>query len=716
MYLKARQSTVALKNFFSAAARYLIVNCQKVCAYIVDQWKKHAVYDRYLKKIYLKTKAVFFTSKDFLIEQYQKINIFIKEDSAKKEAYVQWVKKIIASAKKKLAAVWVYIVAKYAIVSAFVGKQINKHKKLNAVLKNCQINASKMVSMTKQFVSEQYQTTCKQIQQYEWYKQLYEASTYDVRKITLLTGFFINILALAYPLSLMQVYDRVIPNQAMSTLVVLMIGVTIAIILEMILRIARSYINLWSDAKYEYELSKKAFSNLLHVPLYVYENTDIGTRIKQFAVLDQMRGFYNNQLLVAICDMPFLIVFLLVIFYIAGWLVLVPLFLTVLLVHLSFKHIDEWQSALEEKLTHESRESDFLVNVLSSIHTAKSLGMENLLIRRYERMQNTAVSINYESTVQTGDLATVKSVASQGSTILMASLGAISVMHGNIAVGSLIACILISGRYMMPLVRGLAVFSRWKMINIIRSQLDIILNLPVEKEMDTAEIKGNIQLNNIGYLSKSDGESYWVFKDINLEIPPCTVVSIIGDSKADTEKLLNVLAAITRPTTGEYLIDGKNVDQFQNYQLRTKITYLSKAGTLFQGSIMDNLCAFNQTLIPVADRFAKRLGLDQVVSRLPSGYDTLVGDKAVETLPVSVINLIYIIRALVNKPKIILFDEADMDLDSQLTQKLIELLKILKEIATIIILPKSGDAIYFSDIVYELKNKELRRVSFDATQ
>src|SRR3990167_966897 len=177
----------------------------------------------------------------------------------------------------------------------------------------------------------------------------------------------------------MQVYDRVIPNQAMSTLVVLMIGVTIAIILEMILRIARSYINLWSDAKYEYGLSKKAFSNLLHVTLYVYENTDIGTRIKQFAVLDQMRGFYNNQLLVAVCDLPFMIIFLLVILYIGGWLVFVPIILGGVLALHSFYSVDKWRYTLQKKLTQESRENDFLVNVLGSIHTAKSLGIENLL-------------------------------------------------------------------------------------------------------------------------------------------------------------------------------------------------------------------------------------------------------------------------------------------------------------------------------------------------
>ena len=153
----------------------------------------------------------------------------------------------------------------------------------------------------------QSQKIVKTIEQYEWVQQLNEASTRDVIKITLLSSFFINILALAFPLALMQVYDRVIPNQTYSTLVTLCVGVVIAISLETVLRIARSYINLWADAKYEYQLSTKAFNNLLHVPLYVYENTDIGTRIKQFSVLDQMRGFYNNQLLASICDIPFLI-------------------------------------------------------------------------------------------------------------------------------------------------------------------------------------------------------------------------------------------------------------------------------------------------------------------------------------------------------------------------------------------------------------------------
>ena len=237
------------------------------------------------------------------------------------------------------------------------------------------------------------------VAQSEWGRQLKHASEYGARFSTFISTFFVNLLGLAFPLTLMQVYDRIIPNRTYNTLVILSVGVILALLVEIILRVARSYVDLWSDTKYEYELSKTAYGNLIDAPLYVYEATDVGTRLKQFAVLEQMRGFYNNQLLVAIYDIPFLIIFFITIAYVGGSLFLIPLLVSIVVAFLSFYFIRRWRHLLEEKISHESKESDFIINVISGIHTVKSLGMEDLLIRRYERLQGSGVSINYQTNI-----------------------------------------------------------------------------------------------------------------------------------------------------------------------------------------------------------------------------------------------------------------------------------------------------------------------------
>lgn len=542
-------------------------------------------------------------------------------------------------------------------------------------------------------------------------KELNEASQYHVRTPTILSTLFVNLLSLAFPLALMQVYDRIIPNQSYSTLVILSLGVAIALLIEIVLRIARAYIDLWADTRYEYGLSKKAFHNLINVPLYLYEKADIGTRLKQFSILNQLKGFYNNQLLVAICDIPFLIIFFIIIAYIGGILFLIPLIITALMGYASFFFIQHWKHFLEEKISHESHENDFIVNVLTNIHTVKALGMEDLMMRRYERLQKKGAVINYLTGVQSGDLSTLKVFSNQLVTVLMATFGSLLVIQGSLAVGGLAACILLVGRVVQPLNRVLSAFNQWSMLNIIRKQLDSVLQLPTQQKETTPlqdPFQGNIAFKNLSFYF-NDQQSQPILNNITLDIPAKTVVSITGQDAVAKSTLLNILATITKPVSGEYLLDGQNVDQYPSYEIREKITFLSKSGKLFHGTMMENLSAFDEDLIPAARRLVEALDLNKIIAKLPNGFDTMVGDKAVEALPGGVINLIFIIRALVNKPKIILFDEANVNLDTQSNKKMIELLVTLKETATLIILPNSEFTMALSNVIYCLKDGNLIR-------
>lgn len=542
-----------------------------------------------------------------------------------------------------------------------------------------------------------------------WAKQLIDASQHGGRLPTLISTFFVNLLGLAFPLMLMQTYDRVIPNRTYSTLAILAVGVIFALLIESTLRIARTYVDLWSDTKYEYQLGRTAFDKIINAPLYVFEATDVGTRLKQFSVLDQIRGFYNTQLLIAIYDIPFLIIFFLVIFYIGGFLCFIPFLVALGVAYLSLRFIKRWKHLLEEKITHESKESDFIINVLTGIHTVKSLGMENLMIRRYERLQDTGIPITYQSNVQSEELSILKNISNQLVTILMTTAGSVYVINGAMGIGGLAACILLVGRIMQPLNRILTAYNRWSMLSIVRTQLDSILQLPVEDKSKVSgftELKGEIDFKNLSFYF-GDKSTYWILHNITLNIPPRTMVAIVGQKQSDKTALLNILATIVKPTTGEYLLDGNDVDQYQTYELREQIAYLGKSGKLFCGTMMENLSAFHEEYIPTAHRFAEMLGLNKIISKLPAGFDTMVGDKAVEALPGGVINLIFIVRALVSKPKIVLFDEANINLDTFFTKKIIELLTALREIATIIILSNTPGTIALADVVYCLKEGQL---------
>lgn len=574
----------------------------------------------------------------------------------------------------------------------------------------------------KNFFQQELWHSLRKISQYQyqwlhlrWFVQLREASQFGGSMTTLIASFVINLLSLAFPLSLMQMYDRVIPNQSFETMTVLTIVVCCALLLEMILRIARSYINLWSDTKFENTLSQKAFARLMDAPLPVYEKSGAGMRLKQLNTLDQLRGFYNNQLFIAVTDLPFIILFLVIIAYLSGWLFLVPVIMLVLLSVLSYRFLDYWEPTLIEKVAHESRENNFVIDVLNNIHTVKSMNMESLLVRRYERLQLTGMKVHYKTSVETGDLITLKMIASQVIVILIAIFGALYVIHGAMAIGALAACTLLVGRIMQPVNRALSAFNRWKTVNVIRQQLETILTLPVEDSSvlpTFGEFTGKIELRDVWY--RYDEKSKWILQEINLIVPPRSMIAILADERSGKTTFINMLATVLAPTRGEYFLDAKNVTEYQLAEVRKEIAYLSQVGELFRGTIMDNLSGFNPENENAARQLAHILGLDGVIAKLPSGFDTLVGDRAVESLPRGVVNRMTIVRALSHKPKMVLFDEANMNLDLYSNEKLIELLKILNEVATVVIISQHTETLKIARQLYRLKEGRLEEVQHAA--
>ena len=570
----------------------------------------------------------------------------------------------------------------------------------------------KQIKIRKQRIGEYIDQQTAKIKRLAWVQNFLDASQYDTRKPTLVSTCFANILALVFPLALMQVYDRIVPNRTLSTLTFLAIGVIFTFFIEGLLRVMRAYINLWADTKYEFSLEKSAFSKIMNAPMYVAEKTDVGTRLKQFNMLDQLKGFYNTQLLTSAYEIPFLLIFLFAIAFLGGWLFLIPLLAAVLTGYITLRFSKNWETLLEEKLTFEAKESDFIINVLTGIHTAKSIGMEELLIRRHERLQESGTAINYLSSVHDGDLITIKTISSQAIITLTATFGSMLVIHGDLAIGGLAACILLSGRVMQPLDRILTALNCLSMINIMRKKLDTIFTLPSETVGENSQLiisTGEITLKNISF-EYSDKPESKILEDINLTIPANGLVGIIGENQSEKTALLNILSVVAKPSAGEYCVDGENIERYNMGMLHKKIAYLNRVGKLFRGTIMDNLSAFDEQLIPTARRLVDRLGLNAILSKLPNGYDTFVGEKAVEALPGGVMNLIFIIRALVNKPKIVLFDEANINLDTHYTQSMVDLLVYLKEQASVIVFARKQSTIALMDVVYTLKNKNITRV------
>ncbi|WP_423062766.1 ABC transporter transmembrane domain-containing protein [Candidiatus Paracoxiella cheracis] len=229
----------------------------------------------------------------------------------------------------------------------------------------------------------------------------------DVFWSVLLSSFAINLLSIAFPIALLQVYDRIIPNQSVNTLVLLLLGVLVALFIEMGLKICRAYLTNWSDAKFKFLMSNQLFHHLLFSKLWIFEREGSGVHIKRLDALSLIQNFYSGQAVISLIDIPFLLVFLLLITYIGGWLVFVPILVLAFFVMRVIPYLNRLQLITQANHVHEDLRSNYIIETLSNIHTLKSMAMEEQMLRRYERLQKKSAEFDHDLSISNTNLTSV---------------------------------------------------------------------------------------------------------------------------------------------------------------------------------------------------------------------------------------------------------------------------------------------------------------------
>ncbi len=528
-----------------------------------------------------------------------------------------------------------------------------------------------------------------------------------------LASVFINILGLALPLTLLQVYDRIIPNEAMQTLMLLVIGVGGALLLDTILKLARSYVSSWMAARFEHLAGCNAMEKLLHAPIVNYENQGAGVHLERINALGTLKEFYAGQAVLAVCDLPFAIIYLGAIFYLADYLVIVPIVLIILFFLSAALVGSKLKDSLEGRMKSDDRRYNFIIEVLGGIHTVKGLAMEEQMLRRYEKLQETCADSQRLVSLNGANAVSVGAVFSQLTMFSVVGFGSIYVIDGLLTIGGLAACTMLAGRSMQPLQRAVGIWTRFQSVSLARDRLQKLFSMDQESETGLpplTEIQGNIEVQNISFNfgKNKDGEELpAVFKNASLSVPAGSIVGIKGGNASGKTTLLNLINGMIQPNAGKVLLDGVEINSYDPVSVRLNIAYLPQEGVLFNGTLLENLTMFRENKATDAYDMAKLLGLDQVVAHMPMGYDTIVGDGAGETMPSGIVQRIAIARGLVNKPKILLFDEANASMDSAGDEMLRDLLERLKGRVTIVLVTPRPSLLSLSDIVYQIQDHAL---------
>lgn len=523
-----------------------------------------------------------------------------------------------------------------------------------------------------------------------------------------LASLFLNVLGLALPMSLLQVYDRILPNKSTGTMVLLMAGVLGALLLESLLNFGRSYITGWIGARFEHKASCQALDRLVMTSIDNFEKEGSGVHLERLNSLATVREFYAGQALLTLLDLPFALIYLALVAFMGGWLVMVPIVLLVLFALSAMRVGTSLRDAIEKRMAADDRRFNFLIEVLGGIHSVKAMAMETQMVRRYERLQESCAEGYYTVALRSSNALGISSFFSQLTTIAVAAFGSIIVMHGDMTTGGLAASSLLAGRSMAPLQKALGVWTRFQSFVLARGRLQKLFALPPESVAGLPKMpptKGKLELEAVSF---GFGEKMPIVIDgASIQIEEGECIAIAGGNGSGKTTLLTLMQGALRPTEGRVLVDGVDMAEYEPQSVRDQIAYLPQSGILFQGTILQNITMFRPEFDDIAVETAGLLGLDEVVATMAYGFDTPVGDGAYDSLPRGIKQRIAIARSLVNNPRIVLFDEANTAVDSAGDNFLRVWLERAKGKRTLVLVTHRPSLVKLADRVFDLDHGRL---------
>lgn len=522
-----------------------------------------------------------------------------------------------------------------------------------------------------------------------------------------LSSLAINILSLAVPVMALQVYDRILVNAAYGTLNVLVFGVIVVVLLEVTLRIARSYTTSWAAATLEHDINCSTFDHLLKADLREIEKHDLGESLQRISAIGRVREFMGGQALTVLIDLPFVVLFLGLIAYLSGFLVLAPLVVLAAFSFMAWVGNAELKRALADRDTHDEQRFNYMIETLSGIHSVKAMALENALTRRYEALQTNSTERNHRISFAAGGATLLGALFSELMMVTVTATGAMMAIYGHLTIGTLVASVILSGRIMLPIQRALGVGIRFQDFSLGREKIEKIFALPVSDhaELDgLLDAGGSIELEGVSF---SYGGSDAVLKDVCLTVDKGTAVSLSGGPCCGATTLLKVIAGLYQPMEGKAQLNGFDSWRGVPDELAQRVGYIATQGTIFQGTIRENLTAFDDSKDAAALEITRHLGIDEIISKLPLGMETVLNDSEADAVPTGLKQSISIARVLVNKPKILLWDNADRALDRAGYNAVFRLFGRLKGKATMVIVSDDRSFLRLASKEYVLSDGRL---------
>lgn len=492
------------------------------------------------------------------------------------------------------------------------------------------------------------------------------AKYWGILRDCVLASMFVQVFALLAPLVFMIVIDKVLSNNSLATLDVLVFALAVVSLFEIGLNGLRTYLLSHTANRLDLMLSIRLFKHLMSLPLSYFENRQVGDTIARMRELENVRQFITGSGIMLLLDLFFLVVFLGVMFLFSPFLSLIVLAALPFLFGASFVISPLLRDKLEDKYASNARNQSFLVETIAGIETIKAAAAEPRIQEKWEERLTHHVKNGFQSGHLAGLISQSTTIISKVLSVLLLWFGAKEVLAGNLTVGQLIAFNMLSSRVIAPILRLSQIWKEFQQVKISVARIGDIFTCAGEPGFDPARvtpppISGRVVFDRVSFKYQPDGLE--ILSDVSCTVEAGEVVGIVGSTGSGKTTLAKLLQRLYVPTRGRVLVDGVDLAVADASWLRRQIGVVVQDGVLFNGSIRDNITLNEPELAIEAVIHAARLaGAHDFIMELPHGYDTPVGERGVQ-LSTGQRQRLAIARALAGNPRMLILDEATSSLD-----------------------------------------------------
>lgn len=514
-----------------------------------------------------------------------------------------------------------------------------------------------------------------------------------------IAAIMINLFGIASSLFTMNVYDRVVPNNAIETLWAMGIGIFVVYICDFLLKNLRAHFLDFAGRRADVNISSQLFEQILGMTM-LSRPQSAGVLAANMREFETLRDFFTSATMVALIDLPFVLFFVLIIWVIGGPLAIVPLVAIPLVVGMGMFLQKPLSKVVKESLHESALKNALLLETIIGLETVKVQAAEGHKQRTWEELTEKASRTSVKSRQIAAFAQNWAVFIQQLVSVVIVIVGVFLISDGQLTMGGLIACIILSGRAMAPLAQVSGLLTRLSQSRQGLDQLDALMKKPVERPagkhfITMPHMKGQIEFRDVVF--NYPGQSVPAINQLSFMIEPGERVGVIGAVGSGKTTLERLLINLYEPTSGSVQIDGTDVRQIDPGDLRRNVGAVQQSPQLFFGSVRDNITMGHETAPDSAVlRAAELAGVMEFLRDSQAGLDTQVGERG-EALSGGQRQAVAIARSLLYDPPILIMDEPTAAMDPASENRLRKRLEMLSQDKTTIVITHKGSMLAIVD-------------------